>query len=155
MISAGIQMPSRNTSKTLLSTSISFVFFFVFVCFVFFPTSFLFNTKDFQPTYSQSSLSLSHRGGFRAGQGYEMLIICSYLRETLDKFTYPVLLIHGTNDKVAAFQGSQLFFDTCGSKDKNLVSLHDFFHEPFEDPEKDKPISEIVNFFVRQSEVRE
>ena len=34
--------------------------------------------------------------------------------------TLPVLILHGTEDKAAKPSGSQLFYETAGSKDKTL-----------------------------------
>ena len=42
------------------------------------------------------------------------------LKKEFPLITLPVLILHGTEDKATTPSGSQLFYDTAGSKDKTL-----------------------------------
>jgi len=60
--------------------------------------------------------------------------------------TIPVLILHGTADKAAKFQGSQRFFDTAGSKDKTLKLYEGHFHDPLNDVGKERVMADILEW---------
>ena len=53
------------------------------------------------------------------------------------------LILHGTADKVTKPAGSQLFFDTAGSKDKTLKLYEGHFHDLLNDLDKERVMSDI------------
>ena len=53
------------------------------------------------------------------------------------------IILHGTADKVTKPAGSQLFFDTAGSKDKTLKLYDGHFHDLLNDIDKEKVMSDI------------
>lgn len=60
------------------------------------------------------------------------------LSTMLSKVSFPFLATHGSADKVADAQSSRELFNQATSQDKKLIIFDDWFHEPFEDPEKEK-----------------
>jgi acylglycerol lipase len=58
--------------------------------------------------------------------------------------TLPVLILHGTADKVTKPGGSQLFYDTAGSADKTLKLYDGHAHDLLNDVDKDKVMADIV-----------
>jgi alpha-beta hydrolase superfamily lysophospholipase len=48
----------------------------------------------------------------------------------------PVLILHGTEDKLAPVDATRAVFDRIGSKDKELRLYRGFYHELFNEPEK-------------------
>ena len=56
----------------------------------------------------------------------------------------PVFIMHGTADKATVPHGSEVFFDTVGSKDKTLKLYQDHFHDLLNDIGKEKVLAEIV-----------
>lgn len=64
------------------------------------------------------------------------------LRE-FPRITLPVLILHGTADKATMPSGSQLFFDTAGSKDKMLKLYDGHFHDLLNDIGKDGVLADI------------
>jgi len=48
----------------------------------------------------------------------------------------PVLLMHGTDDKLASVDATRRVFDRIGSRDKQLIVYPGFYHELFNEPEK-------------------
>jgi acylglycerol lipase len=54
-----------------------------------------------------------------------------------------VLIIHGTQDKVALPGGSQLFYDKTGSADKTLKLYEGYFHDPLNDIGKEVVMKDI------------
>jgi acylglycerol lipase len=58
--------------------------------------------------------------------------------------TLPVLILHGTADKVTRPAGSQFFYDTAGSKDKTLKLYEGHVHDLLNDLGKEKVMGDIV-----------
>ena len=65
------------------------------------------------------------------------------LRREFPRITLPVLILHGTADKATMPSGSQLFFDTAGSKDKTLKLYDGHFHDLLNDVGKDAVLADI------------
>ena len=60
--------------------------------------------------------------------------------------TLPVLILHGTADKVTNPNGSQLFFDTAGSADKTLKLYDGHVHDLLNDFGKEQVMADIVGW---------
>ncbi len=60
--------------------------------------------------------------------------------------TLPVLILHGTADKVTRPSGSQLFYDTAGSRDKTLKLYIGHVHDLLNDVDKEKVMSDITGW---------
>jgi alpha-beta hydrolase superfamily lysophospholipase len=65
------------------------------------------------------------------------------LRREFPRISLPVLILHGTADRVMMPSGSQLFFDTAGSKDKTLKLYDGHFHDLLNDAGKDSVLADI------------
>ncbi len=65
------------------------------------------------------------------------------LRREFPRITVPVFILHGTADKATMPSGSQLFFDTAGSKDKTLKLYDGHFHDLLNDTGKDGVLADI------------
>ena len=55
------------------------------------------------------------------------------LKQSFPHITLPLLILHGTADKATKPGGSQLFYDTAGSKDKTLKLYDGHFHDLLND----------------------
>ncbi len=65
------------------------------------------------------------------------------LRREFPRITLPVFILHGTADKATMPAGSQLFYDTAGSKDKTLKLYDGHFHDLLNDVGKDGVLADI------------
>lgn len=68
------------------------------------------------------------------------------LKREFPLITLPVLILHGTADKATRPQGSQLFYDTAGSKDKTLKLYEGHAHDLLNDFDRDKVMADIVGW---------
>jgi len=59
------------------------------------------------------------------------------------KIVLPVLILHGTDDKVTDPEGSQIFFEAVGSPDKTLKLYEGYFHDLLADIDKEIVIADI------------
>jgi len=73
----------------------------------------------------------------------EMLKAADRLTENFTKFTVPVLIIHGTDDKATRPAGSEKFFDLAASTDKTLKLYEGHYHDLLADVGKEEVIAEI------------
>jgi alpha-beta hydrolase superfamily lysophospholipase len=65
------------------------------------------------------------------------------LKREFSKFTLPILIIHGTEDKVTKPSGSRFFYDTAGSKDKTLKLYEGHYHDLLNDVDKQIVMNDI------------
>jgi acylglycerol lipase len=65
------------------------------------------------------------------------------LKEGFPRVTLPVLILHGTADKATKPSGSQLFYDTAGSKDKTLKLYEGHVHDLLNDLAKEAVMTDI------------
>jgi len=73
----------------------------------------------------------------------QLVLADERLKREFPLITLPVLILHGTADKVTKPAGSQLFFDTAGSKDKTLKLYEGHFHDLLNDLDKERVMSDI------------
>jgi acylglycerol lipase len=62
----------------------------------------------------------------------------------------PVLIMHGTADKVTKPSGSQLFFDTAGSADKTLKLYDGHAHDLLNDIDREKVMADILEWIGKR-----
>jgi alpha-beta hydrolase superfamily lysophospholipase len=68
------------------------------------------------------------------------------LKREFPMITLPVLILHGTADKVTNPNGSQLFYDTAGSTDKTLKLYDGHVHDLLNDYGKEQVMADIVTW---------
>jgi acylglycerol lipase len=68
------------------------------------------------------------------------------LKREFPLITLPVLILHGTLDKVTRPSGSQLFYDMAGSADKTLKLYEGYFHDLLHDVGKEEVMADIASW---------
>jgi acylglycerol lipase len=68
------------------------------------------------------------------------------LKKEIPRITLPVLILHGTADKVTKPSGSQFFYDNAGSTDKTLKLYEGHFHDPLNDIDKQVVMGDIQSW---------
>ena len=76
----------------------------------------------------------------------EMVRADERLKKEFPSITIPLLVLHGTLDKATKPSGSQLFYDTAGSKDKTLRLYEGHFHDLLNDVGKETVMADIQNW---------
>jgi alpha-beta hydrolase superfamily lysophospholipase len=69
--------------------------------------------------------------------------------EAARSITSPVLLLHGTDDKLASVDATRLVFDRIGSVDKELVVYPGYYHELFNEPERRQVFETVADWLNR------
>jgi len=68
------------------------------------------------------------------------------LKAEFPRMTLPLLILHGTADKVTEFGGSQLFYEKAGSPDKTIKLYEGRFHDLLNDIDKESVVADIKSW---------
>lgn len=68
------------------------------------------------------------------------------LKRDFPKITLPVLILHGAADRATRYQGSQMFHDKAGSKDKTLKIYEGHYHDMLNDIGKAQVMADITSW---------
>ncbi|MEM8546891.1 MAG: lysophospholipase, partial [Pseudomonadota bacterium] len=77
---------------------------------------------------------LVYNGKVSARLATELFDAMAALRARAKELSLPMLLLHGTEDRLTAPSGSQLVYDTAISDDKTLKFYDGLYHEVFNEP---------------------
>ncbi|MEL6989604.1 MAG: lysophospholipase [Bacteroidota bacterium] len=88
--------------------------------------------------------------GLKARIAAEMLKLTKYIQSNMSQFDYPVLIMHGSLDKVTKTTGSQMLFDQAHSSDKQLKIYEGLEHEILNEPENKKVMQDMLEFILNR-----
>ncbi len=87
---------------------------------------------------------LGYHGAVSAGLAAAMLGVGETFPTRLPALRIPVLLQHGTADRLADVSGSELIAERAGSDDLTLKKYDGLFHEVFNEPEKERVLDDLI-----------
>ncbi|MFA9438795.1 lysophospholipase [Uliginosibacterium sp. sgz301328] len=76
----------------------------------------------------------------------QLVLADERLKREFPSIKLPVLILHGTLDKVTKPGGSQFFFDTAGSPDKTLKLYEGHFHDLLNDVGREEVMADIIEW---------
>lgn len=94
---------------------------------------------------------LNHRKPLTPHIIHEMVTEARRVLERLPSLTAPILLMHGTQDRLVPPSGSQLVYDKVGSTDKTLTWYDGLYHELCNEPEQDQVMGDIAEWLDQRS----
>jgi alpha-beta hydrolase superfamily lysophospholipase len=74
----------------------------------------------------------------------EMVRADARLEGSFGQITLPLLILHGTHDKAAKYEGSQQFYRAAGSADKTLDLYEGAYHDLLNDTDREKVMGDIL-----------
>jgi len=86
---------------------------------------------------------LVYRGKIRARLGAELIKITRELPSAIPEIKLPVLIMHGADDRLSDPEGSRMLFERVGSEDRTLKLYEGFYHEIFNEPERERVFWDI------------
>jgi len=102
-------------------------------------------SRDLAVVYHYQHDLLNYHGGIRARFGYEFLqTMMDVQRNAGPALTLPLLILHGSKDKLALVQGAQLVYDTALSLNKTIKIYPDNYHELFNDLDKARVFDDMI-----------
>lgn len=86
---------------------------------------------------------LVYQGKIRARLGTELLKAAQELPRQMPWISLPILIMHGTADRLSDPAGSQMLYERVSSKDKTLTLYEGFYHEIFNEPEREQVFADM------------
>jgi len=89
---------------------------------------------------------LNYRAGIPARTGLELITAMQRIQVQMEKITLPIMVMHGSSDKVTNPDGSIDLYEAVASNDKTLKMYQGFYHEIHNEPDKQKVFDDIINW---------
>lgn len=89
---------------------------------------------------------LVYTGGIRARVGHGILEASRRIEERPEAFALPLLLFHGTADRITDPAGTQLLYERSPSADKTLRLYEGLYHETFNEPERERVLGDLTDW---------
>jgi alpha-beta hydrolase superfamily lysophospholipase len=89
---------------------------------------------------------LVFHGRFPVRSGAEILRAGDLARTQFELVRTPLLILHGTDDRVAAVEASQELFQRAATTDKTLHLYPGLFHEVLNEPEKEQVRGDLIGW---------
>ena len=86
------------------------------------------------------------RGGIPARTGANLIEATDRIQAGMSSISLPILIMHGSDDRLVTPEGSQLLYDSVNSVDKTLKFYDGLYHEIFNEPEKDEVLADTVTW---------
>ncbi|MEZ0601450.1 lysophospholipase [Paraburkholderia sp. IW21] len=93
---------------------------------------------------------LVHHGAIPARTGAELLLAMARIERGRAALRVPLLVYHGTADKLTEPQGSREFGQHAGSPDKTLTMHEDSYHETMNDLDRDRVIGALIEWIEKR-----
>lgn len=89
---------------------------------------------------------LVYHGGTYARTGAELIRATKQIRANMEKFKLPVLIMHGTADRLTDPEGSKELERRAGSEDKRLELYNELYHELLNEPEQKQVMGDMLEW---------
>lgn len=103
-------------------------------------------SRDPEVVKKYDSDPLNYRGGIPARSGAEFNRAMKQIQNQMGAITLPLLIMHGTGDRLADPAGSKQLYERAQSSDKTLKLYEGFYHEILNEPEKETVMGDIVEW---------
>ena len=103
-------------------------------------------SKDPEVVKAYDSDPLVVHKGIPARTGAELLKMMRQVQDNMEDFALPVLIMHGTVDKITNIDGSKMLYERSFSTDKTLKLYNSLYHEILNEPEQDQVLDDIINW---------
>ncbi len=101
-------------------------------------------SKDPRVVEAYDNDPLNYRGGILARTGAEILKSTKKISAQASEITLPILIMHGTSDKLADVSGSEMLYEKVSSEDKTLKLYEGLYHEILNEPEQDQVKADML-----------
>jgi len=89
-----------------------------------------------------------YRGKIRARLGAELIKAMQILPRQMSKTYLPILIMHGTADRLSDPKGSEILYNRVSSRDKTLKLYDGFYHEIFNEPGRRQVFADMEVWLV-------
>lgn len=103
-------------------------------------------SKDPAVVEAYDNDALNYRGGILARTGAELLKSTRTITTQASAIALPILIMHGTADKLADMSGSEMLYEKVSSADKTLKLYDGLYHEILNEPEQDQVKTDMISW---------
>jgi alpha-beta hydrolase superfamily lysophospholipase len=89
---------------------------------------------------------LVYHGKVPAGVGRALLLVGETMPQRAAALTAPLLVVHGSEDRLIPVDGSRQLVEAVGSSDVELKVYPGLYHEVFNEPERDQVLDDVVSW---------
>lgn len=89
---------------------------------------------------------LVHHGKVPAGIARALLLVGETMPHRAPALTAPLLVVHGSEDRLITVEGSHRLVEAVGSSDVELKVYPGLYHEVFNEPERDQVLDDVVSW---------
>ena len=93
---------------------------------------------------------LVYHGKIPFGVGRAMLQIGETMPRRAAALTAPLLVVHGSEDRLVPVEGSRRLVGSVGSSDVELKIYPGLYHEVFNEPEQDQVLGDVVSWILKR-----
>ncbi len=94
---------------------------------------------------------LVYRGRIRARSGTELIKTMRILPHQMSQLRLPILIMHGTADRLSDPRGSEILYDRVSSRDKTLKLYDGCYHEIFNEPEREQVLADMEAWLLART----
>lgn len=103
-------------------------------------------SRDHAVVTAYNADPLVWHGKVPAGVARALLEVGTSMPQRARAITKPVLVVHGSQDRLISAAGSERMVDCLASDDVHLKIYPGLYHEVFNEPEKDKVLDDVVSW---------
>jgi alpha-beta hydrolase superfamily lysophospholipase len=89
---------------------------------------------------------LVYHGKVPGGVARALLLVGDTMPQRAAALTAPLLVVHGSEDRLIPVDGSRQLVDAVGSSDVELKVYPGLYHEVFNEPERDQVLDDVVSW---------
>ena len=89
---------------------------------------------------------LVHHGKVPAGLARALMLVGETMPQRAASLTAPLLVVHGSDDRLIPVDGSRQLVAAVGSPDVELKVYPGLYHEVFNEPEQDQVLDDVVSW---------
>jgi alpha-beta hydrolase superfamily lysophospholipase len=93
---------------------------------------------------------LVYHGKVPAGVGRALLEVGETMPQRAPALTAPLLVVHGSDDRLIPVDGSRRLVECVGSTDVELKVYPGLYHEVFNEPERDQVLGDVVAWILKR-----
>jgi len=108
-------------------------------------------SHDAQVIHRAQRDPLNYHGPVRARMGAEMLRAGLEARARAPHLDLPMLLFHGTADRITMPEGTAMLYAQSPSQDKTLQLFDGLYHETLNEPEKDQVLALVTEWLLARA----
>jgi alpha-beta hydrolase superfamily lysophospholipase len=86
---------------------------------------------------------LVYRGKIRARLGVELIKAMDTIKQQISEIHLPILVMHGSADRLSNPKGSQMLYQKASSADKTLKIYVGYYHEIFNEPGREQVFADV------------